>query len=242
VLIQVGQARTIAVDLRLAIWLSLVAGAVNAAGFRALGYFSANMTGNVSTASDMLALGRFAGAFWLLMLLAAFVFGAFVSGLLIAAGERRNLRGIYAFSILLEAGLLVGLALLDLTWSAQAGGQLMMVGLSMLMGLQNAATTKISDAKVRTSHVSGIATDLGLELAELSRGRAALDPARRDVLLARLVLHLATLFAFFGGGISGVWGYEQIGPMVFVIIAALLMLIALPELRKAYRSGENGRG
>lgn len=221
------------VDLRLAIWLALVAGAVNAAGFRALGYFSANMTGNVSTATDLLALGRFGMALWLLLLLSAFILGAFASGVLIEIGQRRKLHGIYAFSILLEAALLIVLALLDLFWAAAMSGHLMMIGLSFLMGLQNAATTKISDGRVRTSHVSGIATDVGLELAGLLPGVRTQDSA--TVLKSRLVLHLATLAAFFSGGILGVLGYERIGPLVFALVAGVLVLIAVPELRKVYR-------
>mgnify|MGYP000465543877 CR=1 FL=1 len=113
-LIHAGPERAVSFDLRLAVWLSLAAGAVNAAGFRALGYFSANMTGNVSAMSDALALGRVGTALWLASLVVGFVVGAFVSGLLIARGEARGIRGIYAFSILLEAGLLVALAVLVL--------------------------------------------------------------------------------------------------------------------------------
>ncbi|WP_051693474.1 YoaK family protein [Thioclava dalianensis] len=223
------------IDLRLAVWLSLVAGAVNAAGFRALGYFSANMTGNVSAASDFLSLGRFATALWLLGLLIAFVLGAFASGLLIDMGERRDLRGIYAFSILLEAALLICLGGLDLIWTAAISGHLMMIGLSFVMGLQNAATTRISDGRVRTTHVSGIATDIGLGFAALMPGAGRSDDTQ--ITRARLLLHLATLGSFFAGGLAGVWGYERIGPMIFILIAGLLIAAAAPELRKVYRHG-----
>ncbi|MBY5973310.1 DUF1275 domain-containing protein [Ferrimonas balearica] len=232
-LIHAGADRSVSVDLRLAVWLALAAGAVNAAGFRALGYFSANMTGNVSTLSDMLALGRIGTALWFFLLVLAFVLGAFVSGMLIEAGHRRRIRGIYAFSILLEAALLVVLALMDLYWSVAFAGHVMLIGLSALMGLQNAATTRISDGRVRTSHVSGIATDIGLELAALASPGAAPHDTRRLV-AARLGLHLATLLAFFGGGLAGVWGYELAGPVVFLAVALLLFALAVPQLRRSF--------
>ncbi|MAQ82595.1 MAG: hypothetical protein CMH12_05115 [Maritimibacter sp.] len=235
-LIHVGKNRNVAIDLRLAVWLSLVAGAVNAAGFRALGYFSANMTGNVSTASDMLALGRWLSTLWFLSLLAAFVAGAAVSALLIDAGRARRIHGVYALSIVAEAVLLLILAALDLAFPIAVGGRVMMVGLSFLMGLQNAATTRISDGRVRTSHVSGIATDLGIELAAvLRRGNA--QGARATAMRARLKLHAATLAAFFGGGVAGVLGYERIGPWVFVLVAGVLLALALPELRRVHGAG-----
>lgn len=233
-LIQVGQERSVAIDLRLALYLSFVAGTVNAAGFRAMGYFSANMTGNLSTLSDVLALGQVRIALWFFLLIVSFVTGAFLSGLLIEIGQARRFRGIYALSILLEAILLLGLALVDmLVLSSATEESVTMLGLSLLMGLQNAATTRISDARVRTSHVSGIATDLGLGLATLLNRSAMGDPTRRSIVYSRLILHLSTLLAFFVGGVTGVLGYERIGPGVYMLAALILLTIAVPALGRS---------
>lgn len=57
-LIREGTDRTVAIDLKLAASLALIAGALNAAGFQAAGFFSANMTGNVSSLSDYLGLAN----------------------------------------------------------------------------------------------------------------------------------------------------------------------------------------
>lgn len=232
-LIHVGQDRNVAVDLRLAAWLALVAGAVNAAGFRALGYFSANMTGNLSSLSDFLALGRVRVALWFLALIVAFILGAFLSGVLAEIGRKLEIRGIYAFSILLEALVLLGLAIADLIWPERLGGGALMICLSALMGLQNGATTRISDGRVRSTHVSGIATDIGLEVARLMVAPGRGERRRRQVMGARLTLHLTTLAAFFLGGLLGVWGYELAGPLVYAVIAGVLLLLALPALKSA---------
>ncbi|RVV97299.1 DUF1275 domain-containing protein [Mesobaculum littorinae] len=230
-LIREGQDRSGSIDLRLAVWLALAAGAVNAAGFRSLGHFSANMTGNVSTMSDMLALGRVATAMGFLALLVAFVCGALFCGLIVRAGARQGIGGIYALAILIEAALLVPLAMVDLVASGAGSGWTLVIGLSFLMGLQNATTTGISEARVRTSHVSGIATDIGLELAEL----VIRDPRRPDP-RPRLVLHGATLLAFFGGGVAGVWGYERIGAVVFLVVSVGLAWLALATLQRLRRT------
>lgn len=233
-LIHVGRERSVAVDLRLAIYLAFVAGAVNAAGFRAMGYFSANMTGNLSSLSDVLALGQVRLALWFFALILCFVTGAFLSGLLIEIGQARRFRGIYALSILLEAILLLGLAVVDMLMAPSVAEEnLTMLGLSLLMGLQNAATTRISDARVRTSHVSGIATDLGLGLASLLNRPAMRDTDRRTLVFSRLTLHLSTLAAFFVGGVSGVLGYEWIGPGVYMLAAVILLTIAVPALGRS---------
>jgi len=102
VLIREGAERTVQVDLRLASILATVAGAINTAGFQAAGWYSANMTGNVSALSQCIAFDDplallYAGIVFI------FIFGAFVSAQLISFGSRHNARGAYAFSIMLEA-------------------------------------------------------------------------------------------------------------------------------------------
>lgn len=230
-LIHTGTSRTVTVDLRLATWLSLLAGAINAAGFRSLGLFSGNMTGNVSALSDYLALGNLRLAVWAVSLVTAFIVGAFASALLIEVGQRRRIHGIYAYSILAEAVLLALIGLADLGLPAMHSDRLVLVGVAFVMGLQNAATTRISDARVRTTHVTGISTDIGVELAILLGN--ARSQSGRGVVRDRLVLHVATLGAFLLGGIGGVLIYGWIGAGLFLLIAAALLALALPEARRA---------
>ncbi|QKD02716.1 YoaK family protein [Mesorhizobium loti] len=230
-LVREGDQRTIDIDVRLAALLAAVAGALNAAGFQATGFFSANMTGNVSALSDHLGLAQFGLAGLFLSLVIAFIAGAFVSGLLIEAGRNRGVRAIYAYSITLEAGMLLALGVVDLWLPSAQSGSALVLGLSFVMGLQNAATTRISNARIRTTHVSGMATDIGLGLALL----ASHAPQRADV-KARLRLHLSTILSFFIGGVGGVIIYLAIGGWLLLICAGLLFVIALPEARRARRA------
>ncbi|MET3901247.1 uncharacterized membrane protein YoaK (UPF0700 family) [Devosia sp. UYZn731] len=94
--------------------------------------------------------------------------------------------------------LLVGLGLSD-ELLPTPNEMAIVLGLSFAMGLQNAATTRISDARVRTTHVSGMATDIGISLASLTIKAQDADGSR-----ARLWLHLSTIFAFLLGGVIGV--------------------------------------
>ncbi|MCP5810116.1 DUF1275 domain-containing protein, partial [Klebsiella pneumoniae] len=79
-----------------------------------------------------------------------------------------------AYSILVEACLLALLGLADIWLLTVWRPPLLILGLAFLMGLQNATVTRISDARVRTTHVSGMATDIGIELGiafDILRGR-----------------------------------------------------------------------
>ena len=230
-LISEGPARSPAVDRRLACLMALVAGALNAAGFDAVGVFSANMTGNVSTLADHVALGELLAGSFSLAVVGSFVLGAALSSFVTSAGKRRGLGGIYALAVLAEAGLLALLGGAELCLPAAARAPVLVFGLSFLMGLQNAVVTRISDARVRTTHVSGMATDVGIGLgclAELAlRGEPA-EAARphRD----RLKLHGATILSFCLGGVLGVFAFRAVGALLLFAAAALLAAAALPAL------------
>jgi uncharacterized membrane protein YoaK (UPF0700 family) len=227
-LVREGDQRTNGIDIRLATQLAAIAGALNAAGFQATGFFSANMTGNVSALSDHVGLAQFGLAWVFCFLVIVFISGAFVSGLLIEAGRNRGVRAIYAYSITLEAILLVLLGFADLSLPINQSGSVLVLGLSFVMGLQNAATTRISNARIRTTHVSGMATDIGLGLA------AALSnsPLRSEA-IERLRLYGSTIVAFLLGGVAGVAIYLTIGGWLLILCGATLVAIALPEARRA---------
>jgi len=211
-LIHEGVTRTPEADRMLGLSLAAVAGALNTAGFYAVGLYASNMTGNVSAISDVL--------------------GSTSSTLLIRYRRRRSVRGSHAYSVCAEALLLVVLGLVALSLDEAARGHALVLGLSFTMGLQNAAVTKISDARVRTTHVTGTITDIGIELARwLDRGAPDRVPLKRHDPV-RLQLHLLTVGAFLVGGLVGVVAYRAIGIALLFVAAAILAALALPALRR----------
>ncbi|WP_373356791.1 YoaK family protein [Pseudoroseicyclus sp. CXY001] len=229
-LIRVGDERTDRIDVSLAAILSFVAGALNAVGFLIAGSFTANMTGNVSALADELAGGRILQALSFGGLLVAFICGAGLAAAAIQAGERRGVRSVYAAAILAEGLILLGLGAVMLRWSATEAGHLMLA-LSFVMGLQNAATTLISRSRVRTTHVSGMATDIGIELAALAGTKEARAEAR-----PKLRLHFSTLTSFALGGLAGALLFGLIGNWLFIAAAAFLIAVALTEMLRARRA------
>ena len=234
-LVQAGEARDGGADRRLAWSLAGIAGALNAAGFYAVGVFSSNMTGNVSSLADHLALADLTAAAPYLGLVAAFISGAAVSAVLVNAGRRRGMTHIYALSILAEAALLASLASADLWLSGAGRAAVLAYGLSFLMGMQNAVVTRISNARVRTTHVTGMVTDIGIELGNLldltwCRRQPGSSHAEADYNAGKLLLHGVTVLAFLGGGVAGVLAYRRLGPLLLFGAALLLLLLALPGI------------
>jgi uncharacterized membrane protein YoaK (UPF0700 family) len=91
------------------------------------------------------------------------------------------------------------------------------------MGLQNSLVTTISNSTVRTTHLTGLFTDLGIEL---SQRFFYFQKEQRQKLNASIKLRLTIINFFFLGGIIGGVFYSSINLYVLVI-AALTLIIAV---------------
>jgi uncharacterized membrane protein YoaK (UPF0700 family) len=227
-LIQEGDKRTPATDLMLASILAFVAGGVNSAGYMAYNYFSANMTGNVSIGSEFLAVSQFDLAFGLATIVLMFIVGAFTASIVIEFGKRQQRSNIYALTLIVEAALLIFVGLAAALSTAPPNGVLVVGLLSLTMGIQNAASSRISGSRVRTTHVSGAATDIGVGLAMLLGSDSS---AEKLVLVQRLKLHVATIAFFALGGVFGVLGHQYLGGSSLCVFAMPLIILSVRYLR-----------
>ena len=216
-------------DRHLGYTLAFVAGAVNAGGFLAIGQYTSHMTGIVSSMADRLALGEFKFALAALAAWIAFVLGAATTAVLINFARRRHLRSQYALSLLLEALLLVlfGLAGAYLNRLHEFLDPVTVLLLCFIMGLQNAIITKVSSAVIRTTHVTGLTTDLGIELGKLFYYNHSHVPeltvmANRD----KLMLHLLLILYFFTGGVLGALGFKYVGYRITIVLSFVLIVLA----------------
>ena len=220
--------RTPQADRRLARYLVFVAGAANAGRFIAVGRYTSHMTGIVSAMADDLVLGT-AGVLALgLAAVLAFLSGAASTALLVNFGRRRNLRSQYALPLFLEGVLLLVFAFHADHSVDHAGTLIWTAILSYVMGLQNAMVTKISRAVVRTTHVTGMVTDIGIELGKLlyinDRNRDQ-EPVRADRDKLRLLGSLVALF--FAGGVCGAFAFERYGYISALALALMLFVLAI---------------
>lgn len=233
-LIRQGDARDSRLDRKLAFALAAVAGGLNAAAFHEVGFFSANMTGNVSALSSLLAMGRWANGLGYLAIVLAFIVGATVSTLVISAGLRRGIITIYARVILGEGVLLALLAISRMALDRAAGVPMLITGLAFLMGLQNAIVTHISNARIRTTHVSGMSTDIGIGLARMiDMLRSKEESTDREAVMTRMRLHIGTVVSFLLGGVVGVLAWRIIGDLSFAFGGLVLGVVALSSIGNA---------
>jgi uncharacterized membrane protein YoaK (UPF0700 family) len=232
--------RTARANVRLGAVLSFVAGATNAGGFLAVGQYTSHMTGVVSSIADNIVLGQFALVFAGLVALMAFLAGAATTTWIINWCLRRKLRSAYARPLMLEAGLLLVFGIFGASINVFAGlfAPLTVLLLCFIMGLQNAVITKISKAEIRTTHVTGLATDLGIELGKLlyfnCRDTSTKVRADRKKLLGLSIL----LGNFFAGGLAGAVGFKYAGYIATVPLALLLLLLVFePVVQDLFDKG-----
>ncbi len=218
----------------LGVVLAFVAGAANAGGFLVLHRYTSHMTGVLSSVADDLALGFWAAALGGLVLIACFLCGAASTAILVNWGRRHGTAGVYALPTALEALLLLVFGAVggwlgeDPVWAGMSAGLL-----CYLMGLQNALITKAADAVIRTTHVTGMVTDLGIELGKMLYWNRLdhPDPALRvSASRAKLTVLSSLLGAFFVGGVCGALGFKAVGALAVAPLAGVLLVLAAPHV------------
>jgi uncharacterized membrane protein YoaK (UPF0700 family) len=166
-----GAARTDAENRLLAGYLSFLGGFVNSAGFVLIGTFTSHVTGNVGRLANDLATREYGAAATALTMIGAFFAGAFVASMTIESGIFGRTSRTYAVALFSEATLLV-LFMVTAQLTPESHPRLMDMEAALLcgaMGIQNSLVTRISGAVVRTTHLTGVLTDLGIESARWFR-------------------------------------------------------------------------
>lgn len=215
-----GKSRTNVHNLKLASLLSFVAGMVNVSGLLAVHKLTTNVTGHFAYFADEMSKKNFTEAWLNLLLIVAFFVGAFCSGFLVELTGRYQAMLMNVAPVGIEIILLTYVAFLNPTM-LQLHGEAIACLLLFAMGIQNALVTSISNAIVRTTHLTGLFTDLGIELAQLFFYK---QNDQQQKLRSSIRLRFTVIFFFFFGGIVGGVGYFIWGIKVLLVAVATLIV------------------
>lgn len=194
--------------------LALVAGFVNAIGLLSFEHQSVSHLSGTATLLGTNILGAsYQSIINLLGVLLSFLLGSSIAGFLLH-GSTLKLGRHYDTALLLESALL----LLSL-WFLSKGAFYGHFFASAACGLQNALATTYSGAVIRTTHVTGIFTDLGISLGEFARG-GGLDKRK-------VKLFLIIIVAFIIGGTLGAFLYAKFQFMSLLFPASVCFILAL---------------
>lgn len=216
-----GKARTFKHNLQIATVLSFVAGIVNVTGFLSIQQLTTNVTGHFALfIFDFENFQFWRGTIYLLYIL-SFLLGSFVSGFLIEKYKKNKRLNVFVLPTVVEVFILVAVTLF---YNITEIGYPHIIACSLLfaMGLQNSFVTKISNAVVRTTHLTGLFTDLGIELSQLFFPESH---PHRPKILATIKLRIYIISFFFLGGITAGFLYSGLGLKFNTLLVAALILM-----------------
>jgi uncharacterized membrane protein YoaK (UPF0700 family) len=244
-----GPARSEGKNAVLAGYLAFIGGYVNSTSFVLLGIFTSHVTGNVGRLSIDVARHDLDGAAGALTMLAAFFAGTIVASVIIESALFRSRSWAYGTALALEAlVLLVFLLLPEASPSAFHLHDAEAAFICASMGLQNSLVTRLSGAVVRTTHLTGVVTDLGIEvarwlrwwrarLAQRLRVRLVLgSPERPAVSRVRLLAIITSMFgvgATAGAFAATALGYRALALPVVTLAAAAAYAFAAGRARSS---------
>jgi uncharacterized membrane protein YoaK (UPF0700 family) len=221
-----GSKRTESANRHLARYLAFVAGAVNAGGFVAVRQYTSHMSGIVAGMADNFAIGSLVLVLHGLAAVLSFLLGAFLTTLFVRWARSRALDSEYALPLLAEAALLISFGFIGHVF---AGGRVLgtVMLLCFTMGLQNAIITKLSNSVIRTTHVTGMVTDIGIALGRVvsSGSQGSAVDLTQEFAALRLLISLVALF--FIGGVTGALGFKHAGFFFTLPLSAVLVLLAV---------------
>jgi uncharacterized membrane protein YoaK (UPF0700 family) len=205
-----------------------VAGFVNVCSVIAFFAFASNVTGHVAIFAEELVKGHWHQFTVVIVWLLAFILGAFVANLVVTAIGLRAPRLARAVPLVLEILLLIGIGYYGHNHYTETLTETeYLVGLLLFtMGLQNSMVATVSKGIVKTTHLTGLSTDLGMEISMFLQPRYRKD----DRLRFKLKLHLLIFLMYVTGGVIGGAMFLNVGFRAFHLAAMVLGFIFIHDL------------
>ena len=219
-----GKNRAFIHNLRLATLLSFVAGIVNVTGVLSIQTLTTNVTGHFAYFAEEIMKRDYAAAITFFVFTIFFLLGAFTSNFLAELISKKHPNLSHVIPISLEMIILIAVGVFGIASELSSiEGKWIAFAMLFAMGMQNSLVTKISQSTVRTTHLTGLFTDLGIELSQLFFYK---KPEEKKKLKTSIYLRLSIIIFFFIGCISGGFLYNLL-EMKTLFIAATFLLFAL---------------
>jgi uncharacterized membrane protein YoaK (UPF0700 family) len=219
---QIKEHREYRNNLQLAATTAAAAGMVNVAGVMVFFAYTSNMTGHVATFAEELVKGHWYQAGVVFIWLFLFFIGSFLSEFLISFFDKQGPYFSHSLPVIIESLVLVMVAMYGHLFYSESlkETEILIAALIFSMGIHNGMVTTISNNQVKTTHLTGLITDLGREVACLFFKRY-----RNKELNKRITLRLTIFGSYMTGGIVGGYFFLLYDFQVFYIVVAILAFV-----------------
>ena len=202
--------------------LAFNAGCINSTALVGFTHLSAShVTGNVTLFATAFAEQRYEHMAMVCIVLLSFLFGAMISGFVVGSTALQEGRR-YGKALLIEAALLV-ISLVLFSFQSFWG----QVFAAMACGLQNSMVATYSGAVIRTTHLTGLTSDMGSALGNWLAGR----PINKKMFVFQSMIW----YSFCGGGVLGALGYLHFKYMTLILPISIVLSLAIAYQAYLYK-------
>ncbi|UZD22626.1 YoaK family protein [Algoriphagus halophytocola] len=215
--------RTLKENIQLGALTAFSAGMVNVISVIIFFAFTSNVTGHYAILAQEISHGNWYQALVVFGWIFLFFFGNFTSNLIVINFRKKNAYLAHSLPILLEilCLLAVGTYIQYYYKETLLETELMVSSMLFAMGIQNGLTATISNSAVKTTHLTGLTTDLGI-LASLFTKK---ENRENKQLRNKWALLVSIMVSYLSGGVTAGYIYLTIAYNVFYIVCIFLIIV-----------------
>lgn len=225
-----SNSRTLKDNLRLGVLTAYSAGMVNIASLMIFFAFASNVTGHYAILAAEIARGNWYQVAIVFGWIFLFFLGCFTSNLVVIHFNHRNTYLAHAFPLVLEILCLLTVGIYGEYFYEETltESEFLVALMLYAMGLQNGLTASISNSKVKTTHLTGATTDLGILYSMFTKKEFRENPEIRS----KALLTTSIAIAYLSGGVSAGFVYLQIGFKMFYLVCFFLVIVIFYDFYK----------
>ncbi|HEK20291.1 MULTISPECIES: YoaK family protein [unclassified Mucilaginibacter] len=220
--------RTLKHNLMLASSSAFVAGATDVCGLLAFLAFTSNITGHVANLAKNIVNQNYHSIILFSIWLCMFLAGAFVTKFIVKSLQHISYYKAHSVPIILETGVLIFVALYGNHFydETQQEREIVISAMIFAMGLQNSLVSNVSGGLIKSTHLTGLFTDLGSELADWMHPRTT----DRAEVRRKIYVRVTILVFFILGGFIGGYFFNEYEFKVFYFVPVILLTIIYYDL------------
>ncbi|MES2377998.1 MAG: YoaK family protein [Bacteroidota bacterium] len=230
--------RTLRENLMLASSTAMVSGMTNVVGLVAFLAFTSNVTGHVANLSKHIVEQNFGEILIFLVWLLMFFVGAFLSSFIVRSLEDKSYYRAHSIPVIIEIIVLLFVAIYGHNFyqETKIEREIVIATILFSMGLQNSLVSTISGGLIKSSHLTGLFTDLGGEVAEwLHPNAKKTDNVRNKIFIRFTVLGFYLLGGIIGGYFFNLYDFAVLYCIPVILLTILYFDVSELALHKVTR-------
>jgi uncharacterized membrane protein YoaK (UPF0700 family) len=224
--------RSLSDNIKLGVLTAFSAGMVNVSSWVLFFAFTSNITGHYAILAEEIASGKWFQVVVVLIWILLYMGGSFLSNFIIIHGRHKYSYFSHAAPLILEFICLFAVGFYGTYYYEETllETEYLVATLLLAMGLQNGLTASISNFAVKTTHLTGLTTDLGIHISLLTKRQHRNNPE----IWNKLKLLSSIMFSYVMGAVLAgllVLTYEF---QVFFYVCGTIVFIIFYDLWKVY--------